>query len=164
VTEIEDFNSDTCGWMGCGDLQIDNYICLTEGSPPMPAPVANAVYGPQVPGTITVPSGVNLSTVNECPLNACCDIWGQCGTTDEFCTITKSPTGAPGTAEEGTNGFISNCGTVIVESDPPASFMKVGYFEGFDQSRSCLNAQVDSIGGSDYIHVVLAFATLTSDF
>jgi hypothetical protein len=24
--------------------------------------------------------------LNPCPLNACCDVWGQCGITPEFCT------------------------------------------------------------------------------
>lgn len=43
----------------------------------MPPPVVNAECGPQVPGTPIAPSGTDLSTLNECPLNACCDIWGQ---------------------------------------------------------------------------------------
>lgn len=45
----------------------------------MPATVANAVCGPQVNDTATAPPGTDLSTLNERPLNACCDVWGQCG-------------------------------------------------------------------------------------
>lgn len=164
VTDIENFNKDTWGWMGCGDLQIGAYICISSGSPPLPAPLANAVCGPQVPGTINPSAGTNLSTLNECPLNACCDIWGQCGTTEEFCTITQSTTGAPGTAQALTNGCISNCGTNIVSSSAPSEFRKVGYFEGFDQSRPCLSSSVMSLADSDYTHVHLAFAEITSDF
>ncbi|KAJ5121270.1 uncharacterized protein N7515_009231 [Penicillium bovifimosum] len=162
--DIEKWNKETWGWFGCNDLQIGGYICLSDGSSPMPAPVANAVCGPQVAGTITPPSGTNLSTLNECPLNACCDVWGQCGTTDEFCTITESSTGAPGTAKNNTNGCISNCGTSIVKSDAPSEFRKVAYFEGYDKTRPCLSASVESIAAKDYTHVHLGFATITSDF
>ncbi|KAL1969872.1 hypothetical protein VTN77DRAFT_7381 [Rasamsonia byssochlamydoides] len=95
---------------------------------------------------------------------ACCDIWGQCGTTSEFCTISQSPTGAPGTAAVGTNGCISNCGTDIVESGPPSEFMKVAYFEAYDSSRPCLSSSVSSIADSGYTHVHLAFAAITPDF
>lgn len=77
VDQLTDFNNNTWGWMGCADLQAGNTICLSLGSPPMPAVVANAVCGPQVPGTPVVPAGTNLSTLSQCPLNACCDIWGQ---------------------------------------------------------------------------------------
>jgi hypothetical protein len=45
----------------------------------MLAPLVNAVCGPQVPGTPNPPAGIDLSTLNGCTLNACCDIWGQCG-------------------------------------------------------------------------------------
>jgi hypothetical protein len=45
----------------------------------MPANIPNAVCGPQVNNTATAPPGTDLSKLNECPLNACCDIWGQCG-------------------------------------------------------------------------------------
>ncbi|KAJ5116978.1 hypothetical protein N7456_001326 [Penicillium angulare] len=164
ATEIEDWNTDTWGWFGCGDLQIGSYICLSNGSSPMPAPVANAVCGPQVAGTVAPPAGTNLSTLNECPLNACCDVWGQCGTTAEFCTITESVTGAPGTAENNTNGCISNCGTSIVMSDAPSQFRKIAYFEGYDETRPCLGSSVESIADQDYTHVHLGFATITSDF
>jgi chitinase len=79
VALLESFNAKTWGWMGCADLQAGGNICLSTGSPPMPAPLVNAVCGPQVPGTPTPPAGTDLSTLNECALNACCDIWGQCG-------------------------------------------------------------------------------------
>ncbi|KAF3401943.1 hypothetical protein F1880_009951 [Penicillium rolfsii] len=164
VDEIESYNKDTWGWMGCGDLLANSKICLSSGSPPMPASIANAVCGPQVVGTPAAPSGTNLSTLNECPLNACCDIWGQCGTTSEFCTITQSTTGAPGTAAPKTNGCISNCGTEIVISDAPVTFMKVGYFEGFNTDRPCLNESVLDIEYAQYTHIHLAFGTITSDF
>lgn len=79
VAQLETFNVKTWGWMGCADLQAGGNICLSTGSPPMPAPLVNAVCGPQVPGTPTPPAGTDLSTLNGCALNACCDIWGQCG-------------------------------------------------------------------------------------
>jgi hypothetical protein len=62
----------------------------------MPAPVDAAICGPQVPGTKPPAAGISLASLNPCPLNACCDIWGQCGTMLEFCTISTSSTGAPG--------------------------------------------------------------------
>ncbi|KAL5346705.1 hypothetical protein ACLOAV_008412 [Pseudogymnoascus australis] len=98
VAKLETFNA---GWN----------VCLSCGLPPMPAPLVSAVCGPQVPGTPVPPPETDLSTLNKCALNACCNIWGQCGTTDEFCTASKGPAGAPGTAAMGTNGCISNCDT-----------------------------------------------------
>lgn len=41
----------------------------------------------KVPGTVQ-PAGMppsNWTNLNPCPLNACCDIWGQCGITNDFC-------------------------------------------------------------------------------
>lgn len=162
--EIESFNTQTWGWMGCSDLQAGQNICLSTGSPPMPASVTNAICGPQVPGTPIPPSGTNLSTIDECPLNICCDIWGQCGTTSEFCTITESSTGAPGTAAVGSNGCISNCGIDIIISSAPAQFMRVGYFEGFNFDRPYLNEYILDIDYTQYTHIHLGFATITPDF
>ncbi len=48
VDQIESYNSQTWGWIGCGDLQIGQEICLSSGSPPFPAPVQGNVCGPQV--------------------------------------------------------------------------------------------------------------------
>ncbi|KAJ7087999.1 glycoside hydrolase superfamily [Mycena belliarum] len=128
----------------------------------MPAPLANAVCGPQVPGTVKAAPGTNLSTLNPCPLNACCDIWGQCGTTSDFCT--PSGTGAPGTAAPGTNGCISNCGTDIVIGFPPAEFRRIAYFESFNLDRPCLNMDISEIDTSQHTHVHFAFLDLTSNF
>jgi chitinase len=164
VDDIETWNNETWGWMGCDDLLANENICLSSGYPPMPAVIANAVCGPQVNGTITAPYGTNLSTLNECPLNACCDIWGQCGITAEFCTITTSVTGNPGTAANGTNGCISNCGTEIVQSDAPSEVFRIGYFEGFDIERPCLRPLISDMDLSNYTHIHMSFATLNSDF
>lgn len=163
--DIESFNKNTWGWMGCADLQAGYNICLSTGDPPMPAIVTNAICGPQVPGTIKSTSGLDLSLYSQCSINACCDVWGQCGTTAEFCTKTQSPTGAPGTAAAGTNGCISNCGTEIIVGDPPTEFKKVGYWEGYNFHRPCLNRPITSINTTaGYTHVHLAFATITSTF
>lgn len=83
IEQLESYNNNTWGWDGCGNLLADYNICLSSGFPPMPTVVENAVCGPQVPGTPVAPPSTDLSTLNECPLNACCDIWGQCGTTSK---------------------------------------------------------------------------------
>ncbi len=77
VAQINSFNTQTWAWNGCNLLYPNNKICLSTGRPPMPASISNAICGPQVPGTATPPSGTDLSSLNPCPLNACCDIWGQ---------------------------------------------------------------------------------------
>jgi hypothetical protein len=128
----------------------------------MPAIVATAVCGPQVPGAVKPPAGTDLSTLNPYLLNAFCDVWVQCGTTAEFCTNTS--TGAPGTARVGTNGCISNCGTSIVRSAPPATFLNVAYFEGYGLGRPCLNMDAHQLNTAKYTHIHFAFATLTSNY
>lgn len=142
VSGIEDNNDLTWGWMGCSDLQIGQVICLSSGNPPFPTTVANAVCGPQVNDTTPTSDPLTWSDLNPCPLNACCDIWGQCGITSEFCTADPADTGAPGTAQPGSNGCISNCGTDIVSSAAPDSFSRVGYFEAWNTERPCLNMWV----------------------
>ena len=160
-----------------------NIISSCEGTPPFPAPIPNAVCGPQVPGTVAPTDGSDISLLNQCLLLACCDIWGQCGTTLEFCEKSTSVTGAPGTAEPGTNGCISNCGTQIITGDKPAEFRKVGYFEAFNWDRICLNMDASDIDTSQvgfqtprvsllkqnltllqFTHIHLAFASITSAF
>jgi chitinase len=164
LDDLADFNNNTWGWMGCTDLQAQSLICLSTGTPPMPAAIPNAVCGPQKPGTSPPAAEVDLASLNPCPLNACCDIFGQCGTTPDFCTITESPTGAPGTAAIGTYGCISNCGTDIVVGSAPAEYINMGYFEAFNLGRPCLNMLITSMDLSSYTHIHLAFAVATTDF
>lgn len=130
----------------------------------MPASIPNAVCGPQKPGTSPPAAGVDIASLNPCPLNACCDIYGQCGTTPDFCTISQSPTGAPGTAAIGSNGCISNCGTDIVVGSAPSEYMSVGFFEGYNTARPCLNQPITSMDLSSYTHIHLSFAAVTTDY
>ena len=77
VNQLIGFNSQTWGWNGCTNIWVGTRVCLSSGTPPMPAPVQGVVCGPQVPGTPVPPAGTDLSTLNPCPLKACCDVWGQ---------------------------------------------------------------------------------------
>jgi chitinase len=116
-------------------------------------------------GTLRPAKWSDISNMNPCPLNACCNIWGQCGTTTDFCTSLPAKTGAPGTALPGSNGCISNCGTSIVNnSEKPASFAHVGYFEAWNAERRCLNMDISQFDTNYYTHVHFAFATITPDF
>ncbi|KAI0430580.1 hypothetical protein F5Y09DRAFT_307300 [Xylaria sp. FL1042] len=163
VSGIEDNNNQTWGWMGCSNLQIGQNICLSTGKPPFPVNIPNAVCGPQVNNTTPTSDQLTWSDLNPCPLNACCDIWGQCGITSEFCTADLADTRAPGTAQPGSNGCISNCGTDIITSAAPDSFARVGYFEAWNTGRPCLNMWPQSIPAY-YTHVHFAFANISSDF
>lgn len=40
VTDIENFNKNTWGWSGCKLLYVGFKLCVSSGTPPMPAPVA----------------------------------------------------------------------------------------------------------------------------
>ncbi|KAJ8120461.1 hypothetical protein ONZ43_g2835 [Nemania bipapillata] len=163
VSGIENNNNLTWGWMGCSDLQIGQKICLSVGKPPFPVSVSNAVCGPQVVDTTPSADPSAWSDLNPCPLNACCDIWGQCGITSEFCTADPAETGAPGTAQPGSNGCISNCGTDIIISASPDSFARVGYFEAWNTDRPCLHMWPQSIPAF-YTHVHFAFGNISSDY
>lgn len=161
--EIAVYNTKTWGWNGCGtNMWEGTIICVTKGTPPMPTPVANTVCGPQVPGTKPPTDGTDISKLNPCPLNACCNVWGQCGTTIEFCTDTG--TGPPGTAKKGTNGCISNCGTNIVRGSAPETFRKIGYFEGYNLARKCLNMDARLIDTSQYTHLHFGFGSIGPDY
>ncbi|KAK3500592.1 hypothetical protein B0T13DRAFT_535440 [Neurospora crassa] len=163
VDQIESFNKQTWGWSGCSRLMAQAVICLSDGTPPMPAPLANAVCGPQKPGTKKPDNMDDIQKLNPCPLNACCDVWGQCGITAEFCTDTN--TGAPGTAKPNTNGCISNCGTNVVKGKPPAQWISLGYYEAYSLGgRSCLYQDVRQIDTNKYSHIHFAFGDITPDF
>jgi hypothetical protein len=163
--DLMKFNKQTWGWTGCGpNLQAGIKICVSSGDPPMPASVSNAVCGPTVKDTPFPGSGKNLSELNPCPLKTCCNIWGQCGTTTDFCVISKSETGNPGTSEKGKHGCIANCGMEIVNNGQgPDSFRKIGYFEGWNLDRPCLNMHVGRIDKS-YSHIHFSFGEISKDF
>ncbi|KAJ5927853.1 hypothetical protein N7466_006809 [Penicillium verhagenii] len=167
VDDIDSFNDDTWGWYGCDDLQAGQAICLSNGTAPYPESISSAVCGPQVPGTnFTGTDGAaDWAALNPCPLNACCDIWGECGATPDYCNDTLAASGAPGTAPAGSNGCIFNCGTTIVNTaTAPASYSAVGYFEAYNVERSCLNMNAISIDVEKYTHVHFAFGNITSNF
>ncbi|AEO59465.1 glycoside hydrolase family 18 protein [Thermothelomyces thermophilus ATCC 42464] len=161
VDEIESFNKNTWGWGGCKVLFLDTIMCLSKGAPPFPAPISNAICGPQKLGTIPPTDGSNIADLNPCPINACCNIWGQCGISKDFCIDTN--TGPPGTAAPGTYGCISNCGLDIVKGKGTGS-IKIAYFEGFGLERECLFRDASQIDRSKYTHVHFAFGTLTPTY
>lgn len=165
ATDLATFNDKvTWGWSGCTNLQLGLKICLSKGNPPLPNPVSDAECGPTKPGTTVLTGSYNISTLNSCPLNVCCNVWGHCGTTADFCTISKSSTGNPGTSAPGKNGCIANCETTVVNnSKPPSSFMKIGYFEGWNLNRTCLRMDVRRVDPS-FTHIHFAFAEITSDY
>lgn len=136
---LESFNKNTWGWSGCSPLMNGLNICISKGTPPMPAAVAGTTCGPQVPGTKQPTDGTPIAELNPCPLNACCDVWGFCGTTADFCTKTPADNGNPGTTQPGTASCISNCGVDLVNnSQGPKVFERIGYFEAFNIERPCL--------------------------
>ncbi|KAK1826535.1 hypothetical protein QBC39DRAFT_396776 [Podospora conica] len=159
IEDIEGFNKKTWGFSGCHPLMKDVVVCLSTGTPPFPVPLPNAICGPQKPGS-TPPASGDLSTMNPCPLNACCNIWGQCGLTADFCVDTN--TGPPGTAKAGTYGCISNCGLDIVKGTGTGA-IKLAYFQGYGLSRPCLYQDALQIDTSKYTHLHFGFGTLTPD-
>ncbi|KAL5425231.1 hypothetical protein PMIN04_002728 [Paraphaeosphaeria minitans] len=166
VANIEEYNKQTWGFISCDPtvLKRGQKICLSKGTPPMPAGDTGAVCGPSVVGTKRPSSWSDVAKLNPCPLNACCDIWGQCGTTDEFC-IDTTVNGRPGTAKPNTNGCISNCGTKIINNNKaPAKFSRVGYFEAFNKERECLHMDITQMDLNTYTHIHFAFATISTDF
>ena len=162
--DLEKYNKQTWGWGGCSNLQLKTRICVSAGNPPLPDPVKDAACGPVKPGTTMPPSGTELSSLNPCPLNSCCSVYGFCGTTEEFCR--PIPEGqAPGAPQPpGGANCISNCGMDIVNNEePPKEFVKVGYFEGYGISRPCNRVGIRTIDMSKYTHIHFAFATVTRD-
>ncbi|KAF5232628.1 hypothetical protein FAUST_8660 [Fusarium austroamericanum] len=167
---IEDVNKNTWGFNGCTRLQLGQPICLSKGKNPMPMAIAGAVCGPQKPGSkkpASAKTGWDLAGMNPCPLNACCSGYGFCGVTSDFCTNTTAKGAPPGTSQVNTPGCIGNCGTNIVSNTKkPAKFLNVGYFQGYNLGRPCLNMDVTKLPQltTAYTHIHFAFAGLTSDF
>ncbi|KAJ7864946.1 hypothetical protein B0H14DRAFT_2734817 [Mycena olivaceomarginata] len=89
---------------------------------------------------------------DKCPLNVCCSKFGFCGTTDDFCT----------------NGCQSNCGQPTVPScgvdEQTALQRRIGYYEGWANSRKCSSFSPQQIDGSTLTHVNFAFGLISSSF
>lgn len=167
VDDIGRFNNKTTwGWSGCNGLMAGMAICLSTGTPPMPASLPNAVCGPIKPGSVANAS-VALADMNPCPLNACCNTWGQCGITPEYCDGLLDPSANPGTNPAGKIGCISNCDTWIPfpqRQKPPQEFKTVAYYESWNWDRPCLNLRADNIDITQYSHLHWGFATVDSSF
>ncbi|KAJ5441854.1 hypothetical protein N7491_004260 [Penicillium cf. griseofulvum] len=161
--DLFDLNKKTWAWDGCDNLLLGLRICVSEGFPPLPASVWNAECGPTVPDTKPPKEGEELAEMNPCPLDVCCNIWGMCGTTVDFCIPSNSTTGNPGTSAPKENGCIANCGMEMVNDDkPPEVYKKIGYFEGWNYNRPCLTMHVDDIDDG-YTHIHFAFGEFSSD-
>lgn len=159
--DIYAFNQDTYGWGGCNSLFPGMRICISSGTPRLPAPNKDAVCGPTMPGTQSPTGDEKVEDLNPCPIKACCNIWGNCGVDIDFCIPTESETGNPGTAAPNTNGCVQNCGLDLVTGSAPDEFIKVGYFEAFNVDRECLRMSPKNIPSS-YTHVHYAFANITT--
>lgn len=140
------WNKNNFGWMGCdnGHPWIGDKVCVSDGTPPKPAHNKLAECGPQAST-----DGTNI----KCPLNACCSPYGFCGLTSDFCAVTKSPTGAPGTA-----GCLSNCGYGKVHTDTRSDFKKIVYWlDANDKLRT------DPKALKSYYSVHYSFVNIKSD-
>ncbi|EWZ84453.1 hypothetical protein FOWG_12248 [Fusarium oxysporum f. sp. lycopersici MN25] len=168
LIKMKAFNKETWGWNGCKNILLGQKICTSKGSPPLPAPVSDAQCGPTKPGSKMPTGNKKLTDLNPCPLKACCNIWGQCGTTKDYCTISKSTTGNPGMSSPRENGCTSNCDMKIVNNEKaPDSFKKVAYYESWNQDRPCMHVDVRTITSafmSGWTHVHFAFANITTDY
>ncbi|KAJ2757055.1 hypothetical protein GGI19_000351, partial [Coemansia pectinata] len=148
VDELMNFNKETYGWMGCtgGHPWANTNFCASSGTPPRPIANPLAECGPLAPGD---------KYKSECPLKACCSKDGFCGVGGEHCQKKESPTGAPGT-----HGCESNCDLGFVQGPPPASFIKVGYYESWSVGWKCMNGGFNAVDWSKYTHVHFSFADI----
>jgi hypothetical protein len=127
--------------------------------------MSNAVCGPTKPGTRPPTGNQKLADLNPCPLNACCDVWGQCGIDQNFCIDKRGPANNPGTAPAGQNGCVSHCGVDIVNNNAsPLNVQRIGYYETWNWDRPCVHLRAANIDTEIYTHVHWAFATITPDF
>ncbi|KAM0324454.1 hypothetical protein ACHAQA_008236 [Verticillium albo-atrum] len=167
VEDIETYNKKTWGWGTCENLNKFTTICLSKGNPPMPKEDPTALCGPTVVGSSDRrPSNwTKVNEMNPCPINACCNVWGQCGFTQDFCIPYPVKGGGPGSSERGKNGCVASCGLGFSNNDkPPAQFRSVGYFEAWNEERPCLHMDISQFDDTRYTHIHFAFATITPDF
>ncbi|KAK7178764.1 chitinase [Paraphaeosphaeria sporulosa] len=163
INKIKDYNKKTWGWSGCA-LLIGQKFCVSSGDPPMPAERDNAVCGPQKPGSTRPTDGTDLIDINPCPLNVCCNVWGQCGTTDDFCIFNPADTKNPGTTQPEKNSCVFSCGMNITNNKtPPEQFRKIAYFEAWNKNRPCLHMTVTDVP-NNFTHIHFAFPQITADY
>lgn len=168
VRELESLNQQTWGWSGCDlpdKLYPNTRLCVSGGAPPFPIANPLAVCGPTKLGTKRPPWFIKSSewgSLNPCPLKSCCNVWGNCGTTADFCV--EQSLGRPGTSKS-QNGCIGNCGMAIMNNkSPPRQFISVGYFEAWNDNRPCVRMDVDEIPRGAYSHVHFAFADISTNY
>ncbi|EEY17562.1 killer toxin subunits alpha/beta [Verticillium alfalfae VaMs.102] len=90
--DLEKMNEKTWGWDGCaGGLGLKQRICVSSGKPAIPASYPDAQCGPTKPGSKLPTDGTSLADINPCPLKVCCNVWGNCGTTSDFCPSPRRP-------------------------------------------------------------------------
>ncbi|KAL3461233.1 glycoside hydrolase superfamily [Aspergillus heterothallicus] len=104
---------------------------------------------------------LDITDLNPCPLNACCNIWGQYSITPSFCINTN--TGAPGTAKPGTYGCISNCGMDVVKGDVNGS-IRLAYYQGYCFNRECLCQDAAQIDTLKYTHLHFGFSLMNVNY
>lgn len=72
---LDEYNAKTWGWNTCKNFLFkETVMCLSKGRPPFPATLPNAVCGPQKPNSVDPKDDSDISKMNPCPLNACCNI------------------------------------------------------------------------------------------
>ncbi|KAL7800674.1 glycoside hydrolase superfamily [Trichoderma afarasin] len=173
--KYNDVKGDGDEW--CRKLQAGKNTCCSSGSSkPLPEDNGDCFTHTikagddcsQKPGTVSpglVTDASALAKLDPCPLNSCCNIWGQCGIDSLFCNKAEGPTGNPGTAPPDSNGCISNCGTDIVNNNKPPSsgFQRIGYYEAFNWERPCLHMRSEMSNTQNYTHMHWAFGDVKSD-
>jgi chitinase len=158
VQQLQDRNKNTWGWQGCQFLMKDQLLCVSTGAPPMPAVDPLATCGPTVKGSQRPSDMSKINELNPCPLKACCNVWGNCGISKDFCIKSPADTGAPGTTKPGANSCVASCGmTITNNASPPSSFMRVGYFEAWNLDRPCLHMLPRQIDLKFYTHLVRSY-------
>lgn len=145
IDDLNNYNSKTYGWYGCNKLQKDQKICLSDGETPRPNTNPKAECGPLAPGDLYN---------SECPNKACCNQFGFCGMTSEFCDKKNSDTGAPGT-----DGCYSNCGYGTLPTKKATSFKKVGYWLDANDSLA-----TDPTNYEDYDIIHYSFGIINDRF
>ncbi|KAJ0319616.1 hypothetical protein Brms1b_003774 [Colletotrichum noveboracense] len=159
----------------CSTLQPGQRVCCTAGELPDIRPKQNAdgsCHAYQIKqndfcNKIATANGLTvkeLETFNQ-------DTWEAWHDDAERIYIQRLGKAEPLSSEfmlqhskKGTYGCISNCGMTIVQSGPPAQFIKLGYFEGFNLgSRDCLNMDATQVDPS-FTHLHFAFGMISDKF